>query len=150
MYSFEEIVRGSPNHISHTEFERTPQMQRLYDAHKKDVLQKYASMDDYIFRKVFRCPCYSENDGKIRAIPPPEEPVLMVWMPNRFPYDLEQNIHHFLIWSNRALLKDEIISCILNNVSVKSKVYFFENPVQFRTIPKIHHLQVFVKDTSSP
>lgn len=150
MYSFEDIVEGSPDHISHADFLRTPEMQSLYDAHKVETLHKYASLDDYIMRKVFQCGCFSENDGKIRAIPPPEEPVLMAWTPNRFPYDLDTNIQHFLIWSNRALSKDEIISCIHKNVSdsFKTKVHWFENAVEFRTIPKINHVHVFV-DTSS-
>jgi hypothetical protein len=148
MYSFDEIASRTSSHKSHTDFNRTKEMQAQYDKHRAEVLQKYATLDDFILRFAFKYACYVDNGSKLKAIRPYETVLKWIWTPNSFPYDLVPNVQHFLIWSNRALTEQEIISIIGENVSKDKRYHWFVNDPQYRTIPSVHHAHVLVTSSS--
>ena len=61
---------------------------------------------------------------------------------NNFPYNLDKNIEHYLVW-----FKDEkfINYKLINFLFRDYKFICFENTLNFRSIDKIRHIHVFVK-----
>jgi len=67
---------------------------------------------------------------------------------NSFPYNLEKNILHLVLWINKDVIinVEEIIKLELKKINKENHIFlFFENPKHFRSIKKIKHFQVFVK-----
>ena len=64
---------------------------------------------------------------------------------NDFPYAIEDNVEHYLIWSlTKMTNKKEIIKFIEENVGDKQYVWTV-NPHFLQSIPEIFHVHVFVK-----
>ena len=63
---------------------------------------------------------------------------------NDFPYNLEKNILHLVLWINDGEIIDieEVIKKELKN---NYEFLYFENPVNLRSVLEIKHLQVFIK-----
>ncbi|ETO29693.1 hypothetical protein RFI_07429 [Reticulomyxa filosa] len=95
-----------------------------------------------------------ENDEKIP---------IELFIPNRFPYLIEADIYHYLLWHRKQfkdISQDTLNQTVsqyvlaehkkLNNLSSFSlqhlDIIWFENPLHRRSYPGISHLQIFWKD----
>ena len=63
---------------------------------------------------------------------------------NDFPYDLEKNIEHYVLWSRKRLENDSIEK-ILKQEFKNLNIVFFENPEYLKSIKDIFHIHIFVK-----
>lgn len=75
---------------------------------------------------------------------------------NKFPYHLENDIHHLIIWIHPTLLssysESHILSLLiphLNNLLHPSDYIIFQNPPYLRSIPLISHFQLFIHTTDN-
>ena len=73
---------------------------------------------------------------------------------NNFPYDLEEDIRHFVIWfrmekfddfNNPAEVRKIIAQYKLENNVEFDEVVFFQNIERLRSVPGIPHIHVFAK-----
>jgi hypothetical protein len=65
-------------------------------------------------------------------------------MANDFPYNLEEGIEHWLVWSNREIELELVKKC-LNEI--KSREFYFltyTNLPDKKSIPEIYHAQTFI------
>lgn len=130
---------------------RTPSMQKKYDAFQKKVLRHYESMNDYIYCTVFRYKCEKEKT-KFRAIAEtkfaslPEIKNQYIITENPFPYDLEKNIAHFVLWHN-SYLSTTKVNKILKEHFKSDKILWYRSYRE--SVPEINHIHVFVQNTNS-
>jgi len=102
---------------------RKEKVQKKYDIHKKKI---GVSIDNYILDTILHNLRY-----KITI--------------NRFPYDIEKNISHHILWisPNYKLVKIEIESIITNYFGYK-KFICFKNKIETRSIKTIEHYHIFI------
>jgi len=87
-----------------------------------------------------------------------EDPIKVV--PNKFPYDLSENIEHWLVWFHpkhfqkvpTSNIVDQLIeehlgaTVCYDNIEHKEKqIVWHENPEKFKSVKNIPHIHVFVK-----
>jgi len=112
-------------------FKRKVEMQELYDNSKK-LTNQY----EYICKNIIK-----DN--------------LYVIVKNIFPYDIEDDIEHYLIWFNpkyyknwrRTIIYDnKYIEKIINNNKLLNKSYiYFINGSNIQSIKDIQHIHIFMK-----
>lgn len=112
-------------------FKRKVEIQELYDNSKK-LTNQY----EYICKNIIK-----DN--------------LYVIVKNRFPYDIEDDIEHYLIWFNpkyykswrRTIIYDnKYIENIINNNKLVNKSYiYFINGSNIQSIKNIQHIHIFMK-----
>ncbi|WZN63801.1 DUF3605 domain-containing protein [Chloropicon roscoffensis] len=119
-----------------------------YDAFLKVVQEEWKSLDDFILHKVFGCERRSTTDdgGTIRSTcdKPAGAERLLKWAENDFPYALEKNIRHYLLWSTKELSTDELSQQVADFVDTEQYVYFV-NPPHLRSVRKVWHAHVLFK-----
>lgn len=107
---------------------RAPDMAEDYQRHCKNVLCSYPTLSDYIRQKVV-----ANMTGMHLTV-------------NRFPYDVEPDVSHFVLWN----LNEEPIQNCSHFVHLCFDPQFFhvcirENQPHHRSVKDIHHYHVFVK-----
>ena len=72
---------------------------------------------------------------------------VVVFRKNDFPYNLEEGVEHFLLWSNQDLSPDEIDTYIQEHtVSLDPlDTLWFVNPTELKSIPDLWHAHVMVR-----
>ena len=122
--------------------ERSPEVQRKYLTHGLNLKQRGISVSHYLKSKFFP----GENN---------DTPYLIV--PNTYPYNMEDGIHHFLIWFNpdtefRFWIQDfqkvrEIIAdyCAQGNIEMDTECVYFQNLESMRSVKAIPHIHIFWK-----
>lgn len=73
-----------------------------------------------------------------------------VLVPNDFPYDLENNILHYVLWFNPSIGGSLELAKIICEEHIAMDVRFtdyfiFENPEHKKSVPEILHYQVFFR-----
>lgn len=115
---------------TYDEFSRSNFNLNRYKIHKFLLKIKKIELKDYINNKYLKHKPYN-------------------LVKNIFPYDLEKNILHLVLWISTDIIinVEKIIKLELKNKMNKENntFLFFENPKQFRSIDDIKHFQVFVK-----
>ena len=99
------------------------QAERFYDIHKEKICM---SIDNYILDTILHNLRY-----KITI--------------NRFPYDLEKNISHHILWifPNHIILKKDIEN-IINTFFGYKKFICYKNKIEVRSIKTIEHYHIFI------
>jgi hypothetical protein len=123
-----------------------------YQQFVQEITQEYHSIEVYIAHTVFGARV--ERMGARLALDPEGEgewrgAKRVIFRANDFPYHLEENIVHELLWSNAALSADEVREHVARHMQERARRTFvyFENPAHLKTIPGIFHIHVFsVKD----
>lgn len=68
---------------------------------------------------------------------------------NMFPYDLEKNIQHYVLWIHPNItLSEELVEKILTIEGMKmgyEEMVYFENEKRHQSVPTIPHIQVFYR-----
>lgn len=79
-------------------------------------------------------------------------PNVMKIIENKFPYDVERGIHHYVLFINPDLERDYVNEALIESfIAVKTKEYsfneyvYFEQPVERRSLPTITHYHVFFR-----
>jgi len=115
----EQFHLNSPNIL----FPREDIVQKKYDKHKKNIGMQ---IDKYIIDIILK-----NHKYKITI--------------NRFPYKLDNNIGHYLLWISPKykLLQNEIEDIIKKKFKNK-KFICFQNKLETRSIKTIEHYQIFI------
>lgn len=114
---------------------RNDQVQKEYDEFKKFIVENNIDINQYIYKKFL---------GELK----------MNFIENTFPYDVEDNCKHFVIWfdtkyyANLKLKEDEeiIIDKIVRNKFKDNQYVYFENISNNKSVPDIKHFHVFIKN----
>ena len=64
---------------------------------------------------------------------------------NNFPYDLEDGVQHWLVWSNRGYQLDSIRSVLRETLHENIEWQLYENAPHLKSIPEISHYQLFIR-----
>ena len=73
--------------------------------------------------------------------------------PNKFPYNLNNNIKHYVIWLHpmldlKYITNKKLINSILKKYIPNNEYIFYMNSYNNRSIKQIPHYQVFIKTIS--
>jgi Protein of unknown function (DUF3605) len=133
--SWSELKQACQNHDM-IRLVREPNVQLQYEQHKKDVLEKFNSMSEFILDEINH-----------------EE----VLKPNMFPYHLDKRIKHYIYWNpcysfntdvNDSDVKQHLISRVLYlyllKDNVKDNILIHINKRENRSVPSIFHAHVFM------
>lgn len=111
--------------------QRHPSIQKKYITHQKNL---NIPLDQYLYEKIF-----TKNQD-------------YSFQPNTFPYYLESNIEHWVLWWNpkkeNSILDDKkwVEKIIEKNWCKKKYEYScFENFTKDRSVQTIRHFQIFIK-----
>jgi len=114
----------------------------IYKEWHKKILLEYDSMTDYILHTMFHYDVI-ENNNKKRAELKDDLPKQVFLRLNDFPYSLEDDIVHHILWYSTSTIPKKEIENILMSQLPCCEYLYFENPVHLRSIRSIHHLHVF-------
>ena len=131
-------------------FYRTKAMTDQYEQHRSNVLSNYNSMGDYILAKYFNEQTVIDgNTNKLKILDPNSINETYSIQPNNYPYNFEENIKHFLIWSTYQMKEDEIERISLNEIlPTKSTEYrYWINHTSLQTVvhTQLYHAHVAYK-----
>ena len=87
-------------------FGRSRDTLQSYREFKSRINRFYASMVDRIMIDVFKCDWKVNEDRKIQHLSPSQAGPFFV--KNDFPYNLDPGIEHYLLWSDRVMLDEEV------------------------------------------
>lgn len=73
--------------------------------------------------------------------------------PNKFPYNLNNNIKHYVLWlhpmlDSKYITNKKLINSILKKYIPNNEYIFYMNSYNNRSIKQIPHYQVFIKTIS--
>ncbi|KAJ3051337.1 hypothetical protein HK097_007668 [Rhizophlyctis rosea] len=130
-------------------FCRTDDVLNRYQDWRKEVLDRYDAVADYMKITVLSYPSESNpSTSKLRAITPEDKSVLsdLVLRLNDFPYATtpSESVLHYVLWSLTDLPESQIHE-ILSSKLPQYEHIFFENPPHRKTIPEIQHYHVFAR-----
>ena len=132
MLTWEYLSQYNINNSPKKKLLRNKYTENLYVKHIADLDKNNIKLDEFIKNLHFK-----NNDKKY------------VIYPNPFPYDVEDNIDHFILWINPSLdiniMQVEINYYINSFFPNKNKIYF-ENINENKSIPEIKYYHVFVKN----
>ena len=134
-------------------FWRTIDNAEAYIRHKQRV-KKSSTIDEYILQTYFKETKQPVHNGKYMvriftdkidifnsSLVSMDTMVNLVFCPNMFPYAVEKNIDHYLLWSLKPIHNAESILRDLLNVPFLC----FENPVYKRSVKNVTHYHVFIR-----
>lgn len=110
--------------------DRSPATNEAYAAHKARLAAQGLSMKDYITKDVF------SNDLKNKP---------WVLTKNGFPYKVENDILHLIMWHNSPNRDMDGLKKIIEEVFQGSDYTWFANAEELMSVPAFFHGQVFIK-----
>jgi len=114
-----------------------------YRAFRKQMGDEYESVDDYVASKVFDFKCeINPTSAKLKAIYPSLTEPLVVWRENDFPYSLEGDVEHHVLWTTGELTEQ----MILNAIAIERQGYecvHFINPPHLKSVKNVAHAHIF-------
>jgi hypothetical protein len=138
--SWEEILHLVNNKEFH-KLGRSQYIQEYYNYMKHDINKKYNSVRDSILITEFKYKSFIKNK-KYTAIDDGKEKI--VFTDNNFPYYVEDNIDHKLLWSTKELDDVQITKLLKKNFKGVKYIYY-RNPPSLRSVPSVFHIHIFVK-----
>jgi hypothetical protein len=129
---------------------RSRGMLQSYLEFKSRIDRLYVSMVDRIMIEVFKCEWKVNEDQKVEHVPRPSGSTSNsgpFFVQNDFPYHLQPGIEHYLLWSDRIMLDEEVEEYLRSDpVARQSSSWLaFVNPTELQSIPEIHHVHVLLK-----
>lgn len=120
-----QITSGSYN----KRYPRTPWDESEYQWHKRTAQEMIGSIEEYV---------------KILYIDPLDP---YIFIKNRFHYNLETGIKHYLLWINpKYKICDRQAEKIIRERFPTQKIHYHMNSMKFRSILSIDHYHVFIKN----
>ena len=123
-------------------FTRSVETQYNYDKNKIRVLKKFNTYEDYIKVVLFKLKYRINIQNKIESNDDKCDKILFIG--NKYPYNIEKGIKHYVLFSLKPLNKNEI-NKILSKLLVNYEFIFFINDKKRQSIKKLWHCQVFIK-----
>lgn len=112
------------------------------------VEREWITRKDFILKHFFDWPAeMDQQSGQMRIIKrqTTEDHVEWSWKHNEFPYYLEADIEHWLLWVSLPVSQELISQELTRRLDGKCKRYCFAAQRRAKmTIPEIYHVQVFV------
>lgn len=134
---------------------RSPQQQEVYNNFYANVIMKnWKSGSDFILANKFGFLIVLDDDLKRavkRPLPTTEEKIVL--LKNDFPYNLESDIEHFILWKINGSVTEAEIDAATAELRVKYNVQdsvFYINPPQLKSIPDIDHAHIMIKVATYP
>ena len=127
------------------EFKRNPKYDKLYAEHRVNTKEKYGSIYDKIMAVEMEYPTKTNEDGKLIVIRE-ENDEKTVFAENLFPYFIEDDIEHNLVFSTfkDGLTDEEVNEFLKKHIDHDVyDVFWYENPPHMRSLPLLWHVQVF-------
>jgi len=121
---------------------RHDRIQKQYELRKKEILQKYATLDDYIRIHVLK---YSKkkNIYNLYTAIKSEKSLPFAFVPNAFPYQVGTKTQHYVLFSEKPLSNKDTTQ-LLGKLLPKHAIFtFFVNDKEKRSLPSLWHAQVF-------
>lgn len=127
-----DFIKQFHNNPPSINIKRKKEIEEKYVLHKKKLKDKNINIEDYLDNLLFK------NNFKY------------IITKNDFPYNLENNIEHKLLWINPNyinLFNDKLINEIIN-MRMRGKTYvYFENIDNNKSIKSIRHYHIFVNNS---
>lgn len=131
MITWLELQKFSFENPPKFQLKRSTQVQKDYDIYISTIKSNNNDINKIITQKYF-----SNNKN-------------YVFVPNLFPYDIEDGIKHYLIWFNPILNniidKKYIEDILISNLGNKKYIYFI-NFATNKSVKNVEHCQVFLKE----
>jgi hypothetical protein len=127
-YNWDFIKQFHKNSPS-IQINRSKGIENKYLEHKLLLIKNKISIHDYIIKKYF------EDDCEYKFVN------------NEFPYHVENNIEHKLLWFNpniNYIIDEKYINTLLNKLLFDKNYIYFENIDSNKSIKSIRHIHVFV------
>jgi len=111
---------------------------------------------DYIKHHILGYPIHLTNEIPPRIIADDPDPTStttttldddqsrLVLRLNDFPYHLEENIHHYVLWSKSTLSEKDIHDIVQSKLPNHEYLYFI-NPPSKKTLPGIEHAHILAR-----
>lgn len=132
---------------------RSPSDQLLYEKFKNKVLLEYDTMEDYIKinylnYKTATKPTVNKTMNKTNKIAKHTSASLDYRLvQNNYPYNIGNNIRHYVLFSARSLSEKEQLEIINDTLYVKNKHFiYFTNSYDKRSIKNLWHSHVLIQD----
>ena len=130
MISFDDLKQYDGNPPDKA-LKRKTYLNVMYGKHVKKLKESGLTISDYILGKIL-------NDYKTDKI---------IVTQNRFPYDVQTNVMHLLVWLNPLYDGDEkYVRDVLKDSGLDKGTYvLFENDPDHRSVPGVRHFHLFIK-----
>eukprot|EP00041_Stephanoeca_diplocostata_P007776 m.112097 g.112097 ORF g.112097 m.112097 type:complete len:136 (-) comp17029_c0_seq4:247-654(-) len=103
----------------------------------------YVSISDYMLGKILGYELETNDSGLLFAVKPAGHGSRFIWYENDFPYNLEEGIHHHIIWCESGTITDEELQKCLDKHRKGYECVHFTNPRHLMSVPELFHVQVF-------
>lgn len=141
-------IKSHVNSRSHRlieNFTRSAAITEKYDNWKRKMLTRYATINDYIYINVFDAK-FAKIGGKFVATrPAPRFPTTanqIVIVPNRFPYDVDSRLRHYVLWHTTPNISAKVVNEILSVRFPNAKWVWYYSLGD--SVPEIPHIHIFV------
>lgn len=111
---------------------RSELMELKYKKHISRVLKKHVSLSSYV-QCMLQKKKHSCKNG-------------MYFTVNKFPYDLEDDVTHFILWNTKQRSKVDCLNYLKRYIDNNFwEICLRENKKEHRSVPDIMHYHVFVR-----
>eukprot|EP01113_Clastostelium_recurvatum_P042969 TRINITY_DN7034_c0_g1_i1.p1 TRINITY_DN7034_c0_g1~~TRINITY_DN7034_c0_g1_i1.p1 ORF type:complete len:181 (-),score=25.78 TRINITY_DN7034_c0_g1_i1:39-560(-) len=151
VYTLDMIQKHKDNNTLHELGRAKDMLDRMF-AHTDKMKTIWRSMGDYILSRLFGFEYETDPDSSLYRAIPDTGKMTTLFVPNDFPYNTEEGIDHWLLWSLTPI-PDEEARAFLDAKLVDSdgkvlRYVYFVNPVAVRSIKEVSHYHVFFKKWS--
>jgi hypothetical protein len=147
---------------------RMPEQLARYRQQTEVMRSEFVTVGDFILHHRFGFPYFTRpEDGKKYVVVPSssgrrtyddggdetvptssEGSERVVWAKNDFPYALEADIGHFLLWSLQPLPPQQLEQLIRQRVAPDEEFVYFVNPPALQSVQNVFHAHVLVHHQS--
>eukprot|EP01083_Nonionella_stella_P104931 301354_1 len=136
-----ELAKKIRLELAWDQWHRSPEVTKAYDMQRVRVKAEYVNMAAYLTNYLFDAELEKNEEGKL-TIKEGALPHATKWTQNNFPYNFSESIQHSLYWCTYQLTLEEILQGIKDNVPEDHKILWWVNPMKFRSVPGLYHVQV--------
>ena len=149
-YSWKYLTEHIKNGKTIITFDRYSDYTQKYDAHREKLTKRYEKLSDYIKIKYMNWKKIKKEDAfKIYAVKKSRNSLSYVIIENIFPYNIESNIGHYVLFSENELQSNDINTKINNFIHEKFKkekqYLWFVNSKENQSIDDLWHCHIFIK-----
>ncbi|KAJ2792784.1 hypothetical protein H4R20_006723 [Coemansia guatemalensis] len=128
---------------------RSYEVKIAYEHHKIKVLQHYDSMADYLQKNALADFIAETNLPGFDAASPITSSDFL-FLRNDFPYHLEDDIEHWVLWCKKRLdigyvAPEAAVQAIMRKFGHDIEWRYIVNPVHLQSVPQLSHAHVFIK-----
>lgn len=137
-----DTIRTYVQNGNFTLLKRNQEVNDAYINYKTNILQEWVSIEDIIKVKYLGASFLINPYGLKYAIEINQPRYSL--QPNKYPYDINKNIKHMVLWATVPLNFDEIESILIKELN--QKFFWFEQNLINKSVKGIWHVHVFVRN----